>query len=62
MTEFDDLIDRDGLDVAEEARLRRVHDLLVQAGPPPELPPAHSTPAAPSGSATRTRSATCRWS
>jgi Anti-sigma-K factor rskA len=24
----------------EEARLRRVHDLLVQAGPPPELPPA----------------------
>lgn len=40
MTEFDDLIDRDGLDEAEEARLRRVHDLLLQAGPPPELPPA----------------------
>lgn len=40
MTEFDDLVDRDGLDEAEEARLRRVHDLLVQAGPPPELPPA----------------------
>ena len=25
---------------SEEARLRRVHDLLVQAGPPPDLPPA----------------------
>jgi Anti-sigma-K factor rskA len=28
----------------EEARLRRVHDLLVQAGPPPELPPALEEP------------------
>jgi anti-sigma-K factor RskA len=28
----------------EEARLRRVHDLLLQAGPPPELPPALEEP------------------
>ena len=27
-----------GLDTAERERLRRVHDLLVEAGPPPELP------------------------
>jgi hypothetical protein len=40
MTDFDDLVDTDGLDGAEEARLRRVHDLLLEAGPPPELPPA----------------------
>lgn len=39
MTDFDDLIDTDDLDAAEEARLRRVHELLVQAGPPPELSP-----------------------
>ena len=24
----------------ERARLERVHDLLIAAGPPPELPPA----------------------
>jgi len=36
---FDDLIDRDDLSEAEETRLRRVHDLLVAAGPPPELSP-----------------------
>lgn len=40
MTDFDDLVDTDDLDEAEEARLRRMHDLLVQAGPPPELSPA----------------------
>jgi hypothetical protein len=36
--DFDDLI---GKDVPEEerGRLRRAHDLLVQAGPPPELSP-----------------------
>jgi hypothetical protein len=33
---FDDLID-DGLDPAERERLRGVHELLVAAGPPPEL-------------------------
>ena len=37
---FRDLVDADGLDPEEEARLRRVHELLVQAGPPPDLPPA----------------------
>jgi hypothetical protein len=37
--EFDDLV---GTDVPEEERrrLRRAHELLVQAGPPPELSPA----------------------
>ena len=40
MSDFDDLVDADGLDPEEEARLRHVHELLVQAGPPPDLPPA----------------------
>jgi len=44
---FDDLIGGDDLSPEEEARLRRVHDLLVQAGPPPDLPPALERPAAP---------------
>jgi hypothetical protein len=34
---FDDLVD-DDVTGAERARLQRVHDLLVAAGPPPELP------------------------
>jgi hypothetical protein len=40
---FDDLV---GGDVAgeERERLRRVHDLLVAAGPPPELPESLATP------------------
>jgi hypothetical protein len=39
------------LEPEEEARLRRVHDLLLQAGPPAEVPPALATPAleAPKG-------------
>ncbi len=40
MSEFRDIVGTEGLDPDEEARLRRVHDLLVQAGPPPDLPPA----------------------
>jgi hypothetical protein len=40
MSDFDELVDRDGLSPEEEARLRHVHDLLVQAGPPADLPPA----------------------
>jgi hypothetical protein len=44
MTDFNDLIDTDGLDPREEARLRRAHDLLVQVGPPPDLPPALEAP------------------
>ncbi|MBA3348188.1 MAG: anti-sigma factor [Actinobacteria bacterium] len=42
MTErFDDLID-DGTELAPEERdrLQQVHDLLLAAGPPPEVPPA----------------------
>jgi len=38
--DFDDLVGGDDLDPEEELRLREVHDLLVQAGPPPDLPPA----------------------
>lgn len=37
--EFRDLVDGDDLDEAERARLRAVHDLLVAAGPPPDLSP-----------------------
>lgn len=37
--DFDQLIGAD-VEGAERARLRRVHSLLVQAGPPPELSPA----------------------
>lgn len=44
MSEFDDLVDREGLTPGEEARLRRVHDLLVQAGPPADLPPGLERP------------------
>jgi hypothetical protein len=40
MSNFDDIVDSEDLTSDEEARLRRVHDLLVQAGPPPDLPPA----------------------
>jgi hypothetical protein len=38
VSEFEDKVDTEGLTPDEEARLRRVHDLLVSAGPPPELP------------------------
>jgi hypothetical protein len=41
--DFDELIDRD-VPQAERDRLRRVHDLLIAAGPPPELPAALATP------------------
>ena len=48
MSRFEDLVDGTGLSAEEEARLRRVHDLLVQAGPPPDLPPAlERLPSAP---------------
>ena len=36
--DFDELVGPDA-DRAERERLRRVHDLLLQAGPPPELSP-----------------------
>jgi hypothetical protein len=38
MTDFHDLIDTDDLSDDEEERLRRMHDLLLQVGPPPDLP------------------------
>jgi hypothetical protein len=41
---FEDLVDVEGLDPAEVARLRRVHELLVEAGPPADLPPALERP------------------
>jgi hypothetical protein len=44
VSNFDDMVDRDGLGSDEEARLRRVHELLVQAGPPPDLPPGLERP------------------
>ena len=40
MSDFRDIVDTEGLDPEEEARLRRVHELLVRAGPPPDLPPS----------------------
>ncbi len=36
--EFEDIIDVSGLDTDEIGRLRRIHDLLVEAGPPADLP------------------------
>jgi hypothetical protein len=42
MTDFRDLVG-DDLTPEEEARLRRVHELLLEAGPPPELPPELAT-------------------
>jgi hypothetical protein len=36
--DFEELVGED-LEPAERERLRRVHELLVAAGPPPELPP-----------------------
>jgi hypothetical protein len=44
VSHFDDMVDREGLTPDEEARLRRVHDLLVEAGPPPDLPPSLERP------------------
>jgi hypothetical protein len=44
---FDDLIDVDDLEPGEEDILRRVHALLVEAGPPADLPPALARPADP---------------
>jgi hypothetical protein len=41
--DFDDLVGSD-IDPAERERLRRVHDLIVAAGPPPELPARLETP------------------
>lgn len=47
MTDFDDLVDTGDLSPEEEGRLRRVHELLLAAGPPPELPDELARPADP---------------
>ena len=47
MTDFRDLVDVESLGPEEEARLRRVHELLLAAGPPPELPAELARPADP---------------
>lgn len=39
MTDLRDLIDFDDLTPEERERLQRVHELLLEAGPPVELPP-----------------------
>lgn len=39
---LDDLVD--GLSAAERARLQRVRELLIETGPPPELPPRLARP------------------
>lgn len=50
---FDDLIGTDGLTADDEARLRRVHQLLLAAGPPPDLSPELQHPPVPGGAADR---------
>src|SRR5712691_239041 len=47
--DFDELVGRE-LPDDERERLRRVHDLLVAAGPPPELTPALEQPPRPQAS------------
>jgi hypothetical protein len=42
MSPFEDFVDAESLDPDERERLRRVHELLLEVGPPPEL----STPLA----------------
>jgi anti-sigma-K factor RskA len=51
VSDFDELVGGEDLGSEEAARLRRVHDLLVQAGPPPDLPPALDRPEAEQGDA-----------
>ena len=43
--DFDELVGSD-LDASERARLQRVHEALIEAGPPPDLPPRLSAPPA----------------
>ncbi len=50
--DFDDLLDGEELTRDERERLRRAHDLLLQAGPPAELPPALADPPSPRASVT----------
>lgn len=50
--DFEALVGGDDLAPAERERLRRVHDLLVQAGPPPDFEPVEA-PAPPAATVTR---------
>jgi hypothetical protein len=46
--DLEQIVDLAGLDPSDQARLRRVHDLLVAVGPPAELPAALlAAPSAP---------------
>jgi hypothetical protein len=48
--DFDHLVDLTDLSPEDEARLRRVHSLLIEAGPPQELPASIGrAPATPGG-------------
>jgi hypothetical protein len=47
--DFEQLVDLAGLSPAERSRLQRVHDMLVAAGPPPELPGELTQPPAEVG-------------
>ncbi len=40
MSDFDEIVDGAELSADETSRLRRVHELLVEAGPPADLPPS----------------------
>ena len=48
--DFDDLVGGEELTPGERERLRMAHELLLQAGPPAELPPALADPPAPRAS------------
>jgi len=47
MNEFDDMVDAEALSPEAAARLQRVHELLLEVGPPPDLPPALEHPVDP---------------
>ena len=46
---FEDLVDLTGLSQEDESKLRRVHEMLVAAGPPTDLPVELSKPVAVEG-------------
>ena len=45
--DFDELVDLEGLSDEERRRLENVHEMLVAAGPPPDLPAALQEPPEP---------------
>jgi len=46
VSSFEEFVDVEGLAPEERERLRRVHELLLEAGPPPELPGSLARPPA----------------